>query len=74
MITAILIVSLALVWLLIESDFMTVRLPAGKAIQSEYKDYEFENESDTTPLDIWKLTYPDDYAEYQNYLNENSFA
>lgn len=43
MITAIIIISLGFGWLLIETDFMRVRLPVGKAAKPKYARYKAYN-------------------------------
>ncbi len=65
MIATIIIVSLAFIWLGIESRGLTVRLPSGKGTLPlpEYSDADFDEVIDEQPLDDFRHEYPKEYME-----------
>ena len=71
MVATIVIVSLALVWLLIESRGLTIRLAVGGSGVVSYNDAIFDRDLDnddteTTPLDTWQSVDLDYYIVVMN--------
>ncbi len=70
MIATIIIVTIAFVWLGIESRGLTVRLPSGKGTSSlpEYSDADFDEVIGDISLSELVGAYPEDYQETESGL------
>lgn len=70
MLITILVVSIALLWLAIESRWLTVHLPVGNHTKplANYFDADFDEVVSEQPIDDFKYGYPNDWQEFINGL------